>query len=106
MRGSQDCASLAVEARLLESPTRPLVVLTSKGEVKAVRAMVAVGLPVGSTCYGSTWKAPSGHTITVKVYEDALPGFPGGFDLQVCGGGQAVTDAERKELKRWRNAVK
>lgn len=98
----RDCICRTLKKHTQE---RPLVVLTSKGHLRKMRNRLAVSLPVGSSCYGSSWVDPDGRMVSLKSYGDLIPAYPKGFDLKVCNDGATYTPDELKGLAQWRAAA-
>ena len=105
LKSAEECACRILDNRKDTSRKRPLVILAGTESLQGVRHMVSASLPPGTVCYGSVWRSPSGEVVVVKRYEDIIPPYPHGFDLEVCNGGREYTADERYDLKRWRNAA-
>ena len=99
---TNDCLCRSLTQR---SDSKPLVVLTSKENLRQTQNQVAASLPTGSSSYGSSWLDPSGRLVSIKAYQDAVPAYPQGFDLKVCNGGATYSEDDLKGLQKWRRAL-
>lgn len=96
------CRALDVRAETSRKGRRPLVILSSGKDLKAVRDMVSVSMPSDAECFGSVWKHPDGSLVVVKPYSEGATAYPQGFDLEVCNGGRTYSEGERLDVERWR----
>lgn len=98
---AHNCAAQALASRDPNS-RRPLVILARSEEIPGIQAIVAVTLPLGSKCSGSSWEEPNGRIVAVKRFSEPPLGFPGGFDLFICS---TDLSTEAKDVQRWRDAA-
>jgi hypothetical protein len=106
LRNSQECACRVLDEHRtnISRKRRPFVILAPKQDLPDVRNMISASMPAGSQCFGANWLSPDGEVIAIRGFDEDIPTYKDGFDLEVCNGGRDYSPDERRHVERWRKA--